>query len=126
VHDTATLGADFARALATKDADRIRELLHPQVDFRGLTPNRSWEANGPREVLSTLLDHWFEPSDRIDSLDRLDGDTIADRERIGYRLTVTSPDGRFVVEQQAYLSATNGRIEWMRVVCSGFRPLDPE
>ena len=34
-----------------------------------------------------------------------------------------SPDGRFVVEQQAYLEERDGRIGWMRVMCSGFRPL---
>jgi hypothetical protein len=32
---TTTLGADFARALAAKDFDRIRDLVHPEVDFRG-------------------------------------------------------------------------------------------
>jgi hypothetical protein len=42
---------------------------------------------------------------------------------VGYRFSVTNPDGRFLVEQQAYLAARDGQIEWMRVVCSGFRPL---
>jgi len=50
-----------------------------------------------------------------------EGDTVADRERVGYRFTVKNPEGRFVVEQQAYLSTREGRIDWMRVLCSGFR-----
>jgi hypothetical protein len=29
---------------------------------------------------------------------------------------------RSTVEQQAYLSTRDGQIDWMRVVCSGFRP----
>jgi hypothetical protein len=29
---------------------------------------------------------------------------------------------RALVEQQAYYSATAGRISWMRVICPGFRP----
>lgn len=41
---------------------------------------------------------------------------------MGYRFSVTNPDGRFLVEQQAYLEPRDGRIGWMRVVCSGFRP----
>jgi hypothetical protein len=48
---------------------------------------------------------------------------VGDRERVGYRFRVRNPDGLFVVEQQAYLSGSDGRIEWMRVVCSGFRPV---
>jgi hypothetical protein len=117
-----TIGADFARAYADKDAGRIRELLHPEVDFRGLTPSRFWEAGDPDAVVEILLANWLEDSDREEALEGIDGDTMADRERVGYRFSVTNPDGRFLVEQQAYLSSRDGRIDWMRVVCSGFRP----
>jgi hypothetical protein len=59
--------------------------------------------------------------DEIEALERLDGDVFADRLRVGYRFAVTNPDGRFLVEQQAYLTERDGRIGWMRVLCSGFR-----
>ena len=118
------LGAEFARALAAKDSTRLRELMHPQIDFRGLTPRRSWEAGDPEAVISVLLRRWFEDKDEIVSLERVESDTLADRQRVGYRFAVSNPDGRFLVEQQAYLSARDGRIDWMRVVCSGFRPAD--
>jgi hypothetical protein len=75
-----TLGERFARALAAKDFAQVTDLLHPEVDFRGMTPGRFWEA---------------------------------------------TPDGPHLVEQQAYYSATDGRISWMRVICSGFRPAPP-
>jgi hypothetical protein len=117
------LGAEFARALAVKDFARISELLAPEVDFRGLTPNRTWEAANSEAVVADILRHWFEDSDVIERLDRLDLDAVADRERVGYRFVVRNPDGRFVVEQQAYLTQRAGRIAWMRVLCSGFRPL---
>jgi hypothetical protein len=42
-----TLGEQFARALAAKDFTRVSELLHSEVDFRGMTPRRFWEATGP-------------------------------------------------------------------------------
>ena len=122
---TTTLGADFARAFAGKDSARIRELLHPEVDFKGLTPSRSWEANGPDAVLDILFGSWLEDTDNIEALEGVEDDAVADRERVGYRCSVTNPDGRFVFEQQAYLSARDGQIDWMRVVCSGFRPVDP-
>jgi hypothetical protein len=122
VNGPTTLGADFAHAVAAKDSERLLELMHPEIDFRGLTPNRSWEAGDPQAVVAVLLEGWFEDKDQIESLDRLESDEVADRERVGYRLSVTNPDGRFLVEQQAYLGDRDGRIVWMRVVCSGFRP----
>jgi hypothetical protein len=124
VPETVTLGAAFARALAAKDFDRIRDLFDPHIDFRGLTPSRAWEATGPDAVISGILTRWFEETDEILALERLEGDAFADRERIGYRFRVRNPKGRFLVEQQAYLAARDGRIEWLRVLCSGFRPAD--
>jgi hypothetical protein len=118
-----TLGAQFARALAAKDYGRIRELLHPEIDFRGMTPSRTWEAGDAETVISAVLREWFEDSDEIEALERLESDAFSDRERVGYRFSVRNPKGRFLVEQQAYLAGQDGRIEWMRVLCSGFRPV---
>ena len=120
-----TVGADFARAFADKDADRIRELIHPEIDFRALTPNRQWEARDVDTLVSILFDDWLEDTDEVESVESIECDSVADRERVGYRLSVRNPDGRFLVEQQAYLEARDGRIAWMRVVCSGFRPVTP-
>lgn len=120
--DADDLGTRFAEALADKDATRIAALLHSEIDFRGLTPNQTWEAAGPDEVLAVLLGSWFGDSDEIRSLDGLETGAVADRRRVAYRFTMTNPDGRFVVEQQAYLGQRDGRIDWMRVLCSGLRP----
>jgi hypothetical protein len=117
-----TLGGAFVRALADKDASRLLDVLHPEIDFRGLTPGRAWEANDRDAVISTLLGRWFEDSDRIEALERLESDAFADCQRVGYRFSVSNPDGHFLVEQQAYLSDRDGQIGWMRVVCSGYRP----
>jgi hypothetical protein len=118
-----TLGAEFARALAAKDFGRVEDLLHPEIDFRGLTPRRDWEASGAGTVISGVLQQWFDDTDVIEALVGLECDAFADRERVGYRFSVRNPDGHFLVEQQAYLSARDGRIGWMRVVCSGYRPV---
>jgi hypothetical protein len=119
-----TLGGDFAHALAAKDFERIADLFHPEIDFRGLTPNREWQAEGSARTISEILKIWFEDSDHIEALEQLETGQVGDRQRLGYRFTVRNPEGRFVVEQQAYLHERDGQIGWMRVVCSGFRPLD--
>jgi hypothetical protein len=118
-----TLGTEFANAFATKDARRVRDLVDPNVDFRALTPSRSWEADDADAVLEILFDNWIEPDDEVEEIDHLESDAFADRERVGYRFRVRNPDGHFLVEQQAYIEERHGRIGWMRVVCSGFRPV---
>ena len=119
-----TVGQDYANALAAKDWRAIAELLDPRVEFRALTPRRTWEADDPDSVVAGVLRVWFEDSDEIESLERLESDSFADRERVGYRFKVRNPEGLFLIEQQVYLSSAEGRISWMRVVCSGYRPID--
>jgi len=121
---SAPLGAAFAEALAVKDFDRIRELLHPEVDFRGLTPRREWEASDAETVIGEVLSQWFEESDQIQREWRYETSSFADRERVGYRFKVRNPEGLFEVEQQVYIGERDGRIGWMRSVCSGFRPVE--
>jgi hypothetical protein len=87
-----------------------------------MTPRRTWEAGDPETVISGVLQQWFEDSDEIQALEALETDGFADVERVGYRFSVRNPDGDFVVEQQAYVAERDGRIGWMRVLCSGFRP----
>jgi hypothetical protein len=124
VEETASLGSSFATALARKDFDRIRDLLHPEIDFRGLTPRRFWEGEEPEAVITGALREWFEDSDEILELLHLETDAFADRERVAYRFLIRNPEGLFEVEQQAYISERDGRIGWMRALCSGFRPVE--
>lgn len=122
--ETATsLGVAFAEAYTSKDHERMMELLHPDVDFRALTPNRFWEAGDPQTVVEEILKRWIEPDERVEELISVETDTVADRERVGYRYRLGTPAGSFLVEQQAYLSGRDGRIGWLRLVCSGSRPL---
>ncbi len=121
------VAADFAAALAVKDWERLRGLFAAEVSFRGLTPNRSWEAADPEAIVAGVLRRWFEDSDEILELEHLESDSFADRERVGYRFRVRNPEGLFRVEQQAYIGLDGeGRIEWMRTLCSGFRPIEGE
>lgn len=87
-----------------------------------MTPGRVWEANSPGGVIDALRE-WFDDGDEIEDLLALDSDAFADRERVGYRLRVRNPDGEHLVEQQAYLTERGARIGWLRIMCSGFRPV---
>src|ERR1700744_6404417 len=64
------LGARFAHAVASKDPSRVRELLHPEIDFRAMTPSRFWEPPTPDDVLEMLC-QWFEPGDVIEAVEKV-------------------------------------------------------
>jgi hypothetical protein len=120
---TMTLGAAFAEALAAKDFERIGGLLHPEVDFRAVTPRKAWEAQDAATVVSEVLGAWFDETREVEELVQVEEDAFADRTRVGYRMRVRTPEGLHLVEQQAYIGERDGRIGWMRVACSGFRPV---
>jgi hypothetical protein len=119
---TSGLGTQFAEAVAAKDHDRIRALLHPELDFQAMTPRRVWDADGIDDVLSAI-GTWFSDTDEIQSVEAIEVDAFADRERVGYRFRIHNGDGDHLLEQQAYLSARDGQIGWLRIMCSGYRPV---
>jgi hypothetical protein len=119
------LGQRFARALAEKDRAGLLDLLDPHVDFRGLTPNQVWEADSAVQLVDDIiLGAWFEDDDHIDALEDVQLGSVIDRHRVSYRLGAVTPDGPFVVEQQAYFDTSGDRITWLRILCSGFQAVD--
>jgi hypothetical protein len=117
------LGAKFAEALARKDWTAVLEVVDPDVDFQGLTPRSVWEASDAHTLVDGVLSQWFEDSDTIEEIASIETDSFADRQRVAYRFLGHNPDNRFVVEQQVYYTEKDGRINWMRVLCSGYRPV---
>jgi hypothetical protein len=116
-----SVGADFAKAIAVKDFEQVGSLLDPELDFRAMTPRRSWEAASPSELVDVLR-AWFAETDHIDELVEFEEGSFADRGRMSYSFRGHNDDGPYVVEQQAYFTEKDGRIDWLRVMCSGFRP----
>ena len=43
-------------------------MLAPDVDFRALTPNRTWEASDADAVVEIILGSWLEPKDEVEEL----------------------------------------------------------
>lgn len=120
-----TAGEEFAKALAAKDVNRLRAVLHPEIDFRGLTPGRFWETSNAETLITDFaLGTWFEPEDVIEELVDVQTSEVGPRQRVAYRLLVTNSDGRHYVEQQAYYQSEDDRITWLRILCSGYQKLD--
>jgi hypothetical protein len=120
---TDTIGEQFVSALAAKDADRLRALLDPSLDFRALTPGKFWECDGADDLVDRIvLGTWFDAGDRITDVLHLDTDDVGARHRVGYRLAVTNGDGDHMVEQQAYYETDGDHITWLRIMCAGYQP----
>ena len=117
-----TPARSFVDAIAARDEDALRGSLAPDVDFKGLTPRRLWEADSPDGVRDIVFGHWFEEQDRVTALRDVSEGEVADTARIGYQLDLECPDGPYVVEQQAYYRTGPEGIAYLRIVCSGFRP----
>jgi hypothetical protein len=116
-------GESFVEALSGKDAERLRGLFTTDVDFKGLTPGRSWEGTGPDDVLDVLLANWFEPHDEIVEVRAVSTEEVADRSRVTYRFGLSCSGKPHVTEQHAFFETDeSGRIRWLRMMCSGFRP----
>ena len=120
---TGSVGERFAKALAAKDAEGLKALLAPDVDFRAMTPTKFWESTDPGEIVdATLLGTWFSPEREIVSVQCMEEDRTSPMDRVGYRFRVRRPEGEFVVEQQAYYQSADDRMSWLRIMCTGFVP----
>jgi hypothetical protein len=118
------LARRFTAALAARDAAALRSLFGSEVDFRALTPGRVWEAPTPDAIVDdVILGSWFEPGDVIRRIESVQAGHVGTHTRIGYRLRVENAEGSFTVEQQAYLDLSDGKITWLRMLCSGFVPV---
>jgi len=114
-------GRRFAEALGAKDFAALMALFDPAIDFRAMTPRSFWEADTPETVVDEVLAVMFDLEDVIDEIVEVEEGGFSDCERVGYRFRGHNGDGPFVVEQQAYYTERDGRIDWMRLACSGFR-----
>ena len=60
-------GPAFAHALAARDFAKLQSLLDPDVEFRALTPRRTWEADGDSPTVD-LFRNWFDDATVIEHL----------------------------------------------------------
>lgn len=117
------IAADFAHAIAAGDRGSLLGMLAPDVKFRALTPSRGWEIDSAEDAVNTMIGTWFGGERHIDSVESVETDTVADLARVGYRLKATTPAGRALVEQQAYLEVVDNTIVAVRILCTGYRPV---
>ena len=124
VSDPTAIGSAFARAVGAGDRRALLSLLAPDLRFRAVTPSRSWDHDEAAEAVDTMVGRWFGGERHVEEVESVVTDTVGDVVRVGYRFRATSPDGEAVVEQQAYLEVSEGTIRAVRLICSGYRPIE--
>jgi hypothetical protein len=113
----------FVDAIVGRDLARAVALLHPDIDFRAMTPNRVWEADDPAGV-EAVLRAWLEdPDEDVHRIEATEPSSLVDRVRVGWLVHISDADGPHMFEQQAYVRERDTQIEWLRVICSGWIPL---
>lgn len=119
-----TTGERFANAVAAQDRAALRGVLTDDVDFAALTPGRTWASTDAAEVADEIvLGRWFGAAVRIVELCSVTTGQVVDCEQVGYRLRVRREGTDNLVEQQAFYTTRGDRIDWIRIVCSGYREL---
>ncbi len=114
---------EFLDAVLARDFSRIESLADEDIDFRAMTPSRIWEAESAADV-GNVLRTWFEHPERdVEGVEPIESSSVADTLRVGWRVHGQGTDGPFLYEQQAYVREQNGRIVWLRIMCSGPRPI---
>ena len=121
--DLASTGERFARALAATDRAGLLDTLAPDLEFRGLTPRRAWSAERAVEVVDDIVfGTWFAAPKVIEALESVATGLVAQRGSVIYRLLIDGDGRPMVCEQHAYYEVTDGRISWLRILCSGILP----
>ncbi len=118
-----SVATSLTEAIVARDIPGAVALLETDVDFRAMTPSRIWEAKDPAGV-EGILREWFEdPDEEIHGVEATAPVPIQGTMRVGWLVNLSDADGPQVFEQQAYVRERDGRIAWMRVICSGSIPL---
>ena len=121
------LGGAFLDALAGRDFTAMAGLLAEGAQLRALLPKGPMERTGPEAIVERFA-FWFGQAPECELVDGTVG-AIGDRLHLSWRLrlrpTPGGAAGWHLVEQQAYVDATD-RIDAIALVCSGFVAERPE
>ncbi|HET7430456.1 MAG TPA: hypothetical protein VFJ89_03035 [Nocardioides sp.] len=118
-----TVGERWVEAIAARDRAGLAALLAEDVDFRGVTPRKAWEGTSRAAVVDVVLGTWFGEGTSIDAVDEVTTGRVVDTDRVGYRFRTTTADGPHLIEQQAYYRDDGEQIGYLRIACSGYRPV---
>src|SRR5690606_25866769 len=109
-------------AIAAGDFTAVGAFYAEDARMTAYLPTRTDEFDG-RDAIAGAFGRWFGDGP-VDILET-DARTIVDRTRLSFLAISHEPPGDLLVEQHQYVELEDGHITRSRLVCSGFRPIDP-
>ena len=111
---------EWVEALADRDPARLADVLSDDVRLRALLPGGLVELAG-RDALLGEFKRWFDGLDVVRLADAT-AQPFSDRTLLHYELELAKDDRRWIVAQSVVTTVSEGRLETLDLVCTGFRP----
>jgi len=116
------LGEEWIQMIVGRDFERITKICDPDVESRLLVPKRIYQLENVADLLERVKD-WFNEYEFIEILSTR-VEKVGRKLGIFYRLGCSEPGGNSIIEQQIFCNLTDGRINRLWLLCSGFQPED--
>lgn len=115
------IGNVFIKDLTDKKFGNLADLFSENILFRALIPSSLVTSNNPNETASRIK-NWFyvDDSEKYEILDSK-VEVLVDCLHIYYKIFETYKGNPYNVEQHLYCEVSDGRIEKLSLICSGFR-----
>ncbi|MDJ0457042.1 hypothetical protein PUN71_007515 [Arthrobacter sp. NQ7] len=115
------VAAAFLNALSAREFTKAQLLLAQDIQFRMLVPGRLMTDQGAHAAIRRFAS-WFGGADQF-QVEASNAQEIEGRAVVTYRFRLHDVRGWLLLEQHLMLDVgTDGRIEAIDLLCSGFRP----
>lgn len=110
-------------AITGRDFAAVEAVLASDARMRALLPSELVEAIGPQAIVERFR-AWFGEADPFEMLSAA-VEPVADRSMLRYRLRLRRPGAseETVIEQHVVCAASNGAVDALDLLCTGFRPV---
>jgi hypothetical protein len=115
------LATTIAAAVAGRDSTRLAAAVTDTVRLRALLPGGPIQAIG-RDAVVGCFNGWFGDMDTVDLVES-EGEAMADRLLIHYRLDLARRGTRWALTQTSVCKIVDGRLATIDLLCSGFREI---
>jgi SnoaL-like domain len=113
----------FLDGLAAQDFARLGGALASDACLRALLPSGPREWTGAKAIADRFA-RWFGGTEDFELVEAAVSE-VGGRLHLHWRLRLRAERlgaGWFTVEQQVYADADGGRIAWLDLLCTGYRP----
>ncbi len=114
-------GEDWIQAIIDQDFEDLTAICFPDIKSTLLLPKRIDQFENVTDLIQRV-EGWFDNYDSIEKVETrvaLVGEKLA----IFYRLMCYEDGMVSAIEQQIYCTVAEGRISQLRLLCSGFQPV---